>query len=155
MNRKSIIIFLILLAAASTQVDVYADIPSTLSITRRSEGGNLLIDVRVRHADPTPSHYIAQINVDLDGTVKSFTDLTKATSVEATYTVNLGPVSPKLIKAQAVCNTHGPGGYLSETGGGGSAGGGGIPAYPNESIIAGIGLGVAAIVILTKFRPVN
>ena len=150
MGRKTFLFFLLLLVFASITIIVYADVPSVISVTRRNERGNLLIDVRVRHADPSTSHYISQVNVDLDGTVKTFTDLVKATTVEATYTINLGSVNPTLVKAQSVCIIHGAGAYFSETGSGGSTGG--IPSYPYESIIAGLLLGVAVISMLSNSR---
>ena len=103
---RVIALFLTLIFATST-MNVFADVPNTTSIIRRNEGGNLLLDVKVRHADPSTSHYISQINIDLDGTIKSFTDLTKVTTTEATYTINVGSVNPKVVKAQPVCSVHG------------------------------------------------
>jgi len=141
-----------MLIFALLTVNVLADVPSTISITRRSEGGNTIIDVKVRHADPSTSHYISQINLDLDGTVKSFTGLPKATAAEAIYSLNIGPVSPKAVKAQAVCNLHGAGSYYSEAGTNGTGGGVGIPAYLIGALVIGALLGVAVLLILRNRR---
>jgi desulfoferrodoxin (superoxide reductase-like protein) len=140
-----------MLIFATLTVNVIADVPNTISITRRTEGGNTIIDVKVRHADPSTNHYISQINLDLDGTIKSFTGLSKATTTEAIYSLNIGSVNPKVVKSQAVCNTHGAGAYYSESGTNGTGGGGGIPAYPIEAVIIGALLGVA--ILLTLRNP--
>ena len=132
-----------------------ADVPSTVSISRRTEGGNNIIDVKIRHADPTSNHYISQINLDLDGTIKTFKDLTKATTTEATYSLNLGSVSPKVVKAQPVCNIHGAGAYYTEGGTGGTGGGGGIPAYPIEATFIGVLLGIAILLAMYSSRYIS
>ena len=135
---------------------VYGNVPTILTVIRRTEGSNTLVDVRVSHTDPTTSHYISQISLDLDGAIKSFTDLPKATTVEATYTLNLGTNNLKTIKAQAVCIIHGPSSWFTEGGtgntGGSTQSGGGIPSYPTEAIIAGIMTALAAATILYRRR---
>jgi desulfoferrodoxin (superoxide reductase-like protein) len=133
---------------------VYANVPTIITITRRTDGGNTIVDVKVSHTDSTTSHYISQVSLDLDGTIKSFIDLPKATTVEATYILNIGTTSPKTIKAQAVCNIHGPSSWSTEgeTGntGGSVPSGGSIPSYPTEAIIAGILTALAAATILYR-----
>lgn len=156
MNRiKLILPFFLLVTLVIPSAIVYGNVPTVLTITRRTEGSNILVDVKVSHADPTTSHYISQISLDLDGAIRSFTDLPKATTVEATYTLNLGTTSPKTIKAQAVCIIHGPSSWFTEGGTGnigGSAQGGGIPSYPTEAIVAGIVTALAAATILYRKR---
>ncbi len=131
---------------------VFANVPSVLSITRRTESGNTIIDVKVSHSDPSSTHYISQISLDLDGATKTFMDLPKATTTEATYSLNIGVANPKSIKAQAFCNIHGAGTFYSEGETGGTSGGGGIPAYPSEAIIGGTLLGVAVLHSIAKRR---
>jgi desulfoferrodoxin (superoxide reductase-like protein) len=157
MNRTkltlAIFLFVTLIIPAAV---VYGNVPTVLTVIRRTEGSNTLVDVKVSHADPTTSHYISQIGLDLDGAIKSFTDLPKATTLEATYTLNLGTTNPKIIKAQAVCIIHGPSSWFTEGGtgstGGSTQSGGGIPSYPTEAIIAGIMTALAAATILYRKR---
>jgi desulfoferrodoxin (superoxide reductase-like protein) len=157
MNRiKFTLTFCLLVTLVVPAVIVYGNVPTVLTVTRRTESGNTLVDVKVNHADPSTSHYISQISLDIDGAIKSFTDLPKATTVEATYTLNLGTTSPKTIKAQAVCIIHGPGSWFTEGGtsntGGSAQSGGGIPSYPTEAIFAGILSAMAAVMILYRKR---
>jgi desulfoferrodoxin (superoxide reductase-like protein) len=153
--KLTLTIFFLVTLVIPTAI-VYGNVPTVLTITRRTEGGNTLADVKVSHADPTTSHYISQINLDLDGVIKSFTDLPKATTVEATYTLNLGTTSPKTIKAQAVCNIHGPSLWFTEGGtsnaGGSTQSSGGIPSYPIEATISGIITALALATILYRKR---
>ena len=154
MKKRIAIAVLVIFALFLPIGMVHANVPSVINITRRTENGNTLVDVKVSHSDPSTSHYIAQINLDLDGTTKPFTNLAKATATEATYTLNIGQINPKTVKAQAICVIHGPGDWFSEgaAGGstGGSYGGGGIPAYPTESIVVGAILAVALILLSKK-----
>jgi len=153
--KKRIAIAVLFILTLFLPVDVvHANVPSVINITRRTENGNTLVDVKVSHSDPSTSHYIAQINLDLDGTTKPFTNLSKATTTEATYTLNIGQINPKTVKAQAICVIHGPGDWFTESATGGSTGGsysgGGIPSYPTESIVVGAILAVAIILLSKK-----
>lgn len=150
MKKSIFIVFLMLVIIFLPTIGVYANVPSVLSITRRNESGNTIIDVKVSHADPSSTHYIAQINLDLDGTTKSFTDLPKATTIEATYSLNIGSMTPKTIKAQAVCIIHGAGAFFTEGGTSGTTSGGGVPAYPSEAIFGGVLLAAAVLLLLSK-----
>jgi desulfoferrodoxin (superoxide reductase-like protein) len=123
-------------------VTVHANVPNVLSITRRTDSGNTLIDVKVSHSDPSTTHYISQITLDLDGATKTFTDLPKATATDATYTLNIRAVTPKTIKAQATCNLHGPSAWFNEAGGTTSSG---IDAYPMEAVLIGVALAVTVL----------
>jgi hypothetical protein len=151
MNKATAIAILLLAALALPATAAHANVPTVMSITRRTDtSGNTLIDVKVNHADPTTSHYISQITLDLDGTTRTFTDLTKATTVEATYSLNIGNATPKLIKAQATCIIHGPSAWLTESTTTGTTGGtssGGVDAYPLEAIAIGATLAVTVLLL--------
>jgi desulfoferrodoxin (superoxide reductase-like protein) len=151
-RRPLIVVLSIVLAFSALTASVNADVPNTVTITRRTDSGNTIIDVKIRHSDPTTSHYISQINLDLDGTVKPFTDLVKATTTEATYSLNIGSANPNLVRAQPICNLHGAGPYYSEGGAGGGGGGPGIPAYPMEAMIVGALMGAAILIFMRKWR---
>jgi hypothetical protein len=155
MRKLVPILTLVLLAAATlTTTAVNANVPTVLSITRKTDSVNTLIDVKVNHADPTSTHYISQITLDLDGTTKTFTDLPKTTTTEAIYTLNIGATTPKTVKAQATCSLHGPSAWFTEavetTGNTGGTTGGGVPAYPSGAIFIGVVL--AVILLLMKKR---
>jgi desulfoferrodoxin (superoxide reductase-like protein) len=150
-TKNSLLMLLVILTLTIPAATVRADIPSVLSITRRTDSGNTYIDVLVRHADPTANHYILQINLDLDGTTQTFKDLPKATTTQYTFTLNIGSANPKTIKAQAVCNLHGPGSWYTE-GAAVTTSSGGIPAYPIEAVAAGILIAVAAALVLGRRR---
>jgi desulfoferrodoxin (superoxide reductase-like protein) len=154
MNRiKNAMTVLLLATLLLPVVAVHANIPTVLAITRRTDSNNnILVDVKVNHASPSDTHYISQIALDLDGTIRTFTDLPKATTVEATYTLNIRTNSPKVIKAQATCIIHGPGGWVTEATSGtpGGTTGGGVPAYPVEATIAGTLVAIAVILMIRK-----
>jgi desulfoferrodoxin (superoxide reductase-like protein) len=133
-------------------VAVFADVPSVISIIRRTENGKTIIDVKVSHSNPSSSHFISQINIDLDGVSKIFTDLPKATTSEATFSLDIGTANPKTIKAQAVCNLHGPGSFFVEGASTGGSGGGGIPSYPIEGTFVGILLALTILLIIKRVK---
>jgi desulfoferrodoxin (superoxide reductase-like protein) len=150
-TKNSLLILLILLTLTIPAATVHANIPTVLSITRRTDSGNTLIDVVVNHSDPTTNHYISQINLDLDGTTQNFKDLPKPTTTQYTFTLNIGSANPKTIKAQAVCNLHGPSSWYTE-GAAVTTSGGGIPGYPLEAVAAGILTAVTAALVYGRRR---
>lgn len=146
-------ILLSVVAVSLQTIVVFANVPSVLNITRRTNGTDTIVDVLVSHLNPSPTHYILQINLDLDGTIRSFTNLPKATTDVATYSLDIGSANPKVIKAQAVCNIHGPGAYFTEGGNtvaSQSSGGGGISGYPTEAIVGGLLLSVTVLFVISK-----
>ncbi len=147
MRKTGIALVLLLATLAIPVATVLADVPAVLSITRRTEGGNTLIDVRVNHNGPTTNHYISQIVLDTDGTIRTFPGLPKATTAQATYTLNIGSSNPASIKAQATCNIHGPSTWFTEASSGGNTG---IPAYPVEATAAGVLIAAAAIILAKR-----
>jgi desulfoferrodoxin (superoxide reductase-like protein) len=152
MNIKNgILTTLILLALMIPATIVHANIPTVMSIARRTVNGGTFIDIVVNHSDPTTNHYINQISLDLDGTTQTFTDLPKPTSTQYTFTLNIGSASPKTIKAQVVCNLHGPSSWFTE-GTIVTTPSGGISGYPVEVVAAGILIAVTAIFVLHR-RP--
>ena len=148
MNKLGAISLLIILALSLPTVIVQANIPTVLSVTRRTEGSNTIIDVKVSNTLPSATHYISLISLDLDGTQKTFTDLTKATTNEATYSLNIGSANPKTIKAQATCVVHGPSSVFTENAVPGTTGG--IPGYPFETIVIGSTLAICIAVIVKR-----
>jgi desulfoferrodoxin (superoxide reductase-like protein) len=148
MNKLGAILVLILLALSLPTVIVHANIPTVLSITRRSDGSDTVIDVKVSNTFPSSTHYIESITLDLDGTLKTFTDLTKATANEATYSLNIGAVNPKTIKAQATCNVHGPSSWFTENSLPGTTTG--VTGYPFETIVIGCALAILIVINVNR-----
>lgn len=148
MNKLGAISLLIILALSLPTVIVHANIPTVLSITRRTEGSNTIIDVKVSHTSPSTTHFISLISLDLDGTQKTFTDLTKSTTNEAIFSLNIGSTNPKTIKSQATCNIHGPSSVFTENAAPGTTGG--IPGYPLETVVIGSTLAICIAVIVKR-----
>ena len=149
-GRAHLVAAIVIIIAAIQISNVQADVPTVLSITRRMESGNLFVDVKVRHANPSTSHYIDDIKIDSDGSVKEYSDLQRATTTEHTFSINLGQVNPKLIKAQAICNIHGPSAYLQESSTGGS-----IPGYPIGSFAIGFAASILIYSLLKRRETPN
>ncbi len=148
MNKLGAISVLIILSFYLPSVIVHANTPTVLSITRRTEGSNTIIDLKVSHTSPSTAHYIALISLDLDGTQKTFTDPMKATANEATYSLNIGSTNPKTIKAQATCNIHGPSSVFTENAAPGNTSG--IPGYPLETIVIGSAVAICMVIIVNR-----
>ncbi len=149
--KTSLLIFIILFTLTIPAVTVYADVPTVLSITRRTVSSNTIIDVTVRHAGPSVNHYVNQVSLDLDGTIKVYADLPKPTEVQTTFTLNIGSANPTTINAQAVCNIHGASPWFKE-GTAATSPSGGIPGYPLEAISAGIFIAIATPLVLGRRR---
>lgn len=145
--KNSLFVILITLTVPATTV--HANVPTVLSITRRTVNRSNLVDVVVNHSDPTTNHYIIQISIDLDGTTQTFTNLPRPTTTQYTFTLNIGSMSPKTIKAQAVCNLHGPSPWYIE-GAAVTAPSSGIPGYSVEAVAAGILVAIAAVLVLQR-----
>ena len=152
-TKNGLLITLILLTLTAPAAIVQANIPTVMSIARRTVNGGTLVDVTVNHSDPTTNHYIIQISLDLDGTTQTFTDLPKPTTTQFTFTLNISSANPKMIKTQAVCNLHGSSSWYTE-GAAVTTPSGGIPGYPVEAIAAGILISIAAVFLLhMRARP--
>ena len=94
-------------------VHVKADVPTVLSITPWMSGENTILNITIRHADPSSFHYINQVEVDKDGTVQSIS-LSAASTVIFTVQYNLGVVTGTPdVRARVHCVTHGWSGWSS------------------------------------------
>ena len=88
-------------------VRVRADVPTVLSINPWTSGGNTILNITVRHADPSSIHYIDQVDVDKDGSIQSIS-LSPQSTVIFTIQYNLGAVTGMpSVRARAHCIVHG------------------------------------------------
>lgn len=125
----------------------YADVPSVFGLTREVEGGGTTLVVEVRHNDPSSTHYINTVEIDVDGKVDRKTNLTPqtATTFKLRYPVDAGA---KKIQVRVNCNVHGWSPWASEEQKDGS--GGGIPGFPYGSVVLGITLGMILLWVMRR-----
>lgn len=91
-----------------------ADVPSILQVDNISQGTAGKIKVQIRHLNPSGSHYVDVVEVDVAGQVKSF-NLQPQNSNPFTVELELGQIqgSPN-VKVRAHCNVHGWSGWSNE-----------------------------------------
>ncbi|UCD26631.1 MAG: hypothetical protein JSV75_00370 [Candidatus Bathyarchaeota archaeon] len=86
---------------------VLADIPDVTSIEPWTSGTDTILNITVRHASPTPTHYVDAVEVDIDGTVEAVFLGPQSTE---TFLVqyNMGEVTDTPpVQARAFCTWHG------------------------------------------------
>jgi hypothetical protein len=94
-------------------VPVRADVPDVLSITPWTSGDDTILNITIRHADPSSVHYIDRVDIDVAGSVQSIT-LSSQSTAFFTIQQNLGAVTgTPNVRARAHCTTHGWGSYSS------------------------------------------
>lgn len=104
------LVFLLLSSILIGVIQVEANIPS-IQVSGMYQSGKMILTVKINHQNPTQSHYVDWVDVDLDGTIQRYTQ-TPQTTVDFTVTIDLGNVNPKIVKVRANCNTHGDGGWI-------------------------------------------
>lgn len=138
----------VLFIACIQVVDVaYADVPSVLGITREVEGGATTLVVEIRHNDPSSTHYVDTVEIDVDGKVERKTNLTPQTTTtfKLRYPVDAGA---KKVQVRANCIVHGWSPWASDEQKDSS--GGGIPGFPYESVVLGIALGMILLYVMRR-----
>lgn len=103
-----VFMFLSCLVSVSTFLTpVYADVPSILNVEPFISGSETILNITVRHAGPTSSHYINTIQVEIDGTVNDL-NLDPQTTHPFTVQYNMGELnSEPSVRVRAHCNVHG------------------------------------------------
>lgn len=113
MFKKSLQFLLAFLLISSIFVGVMqvkANIPS-IQVSGRYQSGKMTLTVTINHLNPTQSHFVDWIEVDLDGTIKKYTQ-SPQNLVDFTVTIDVGNVNPKIVKVRANCNLHGDSGWI-------------------------------------------
>ena len=114
-SSKTVYLLVLLLITTLTLgteiVRVKADIPDVLSIISWTSGGDTILNITIRHALPSSSHYINQVEVDKDGSVQVI-NLTPQSTDNFMIQHNLGIVAGTAnVRARAHCVVHGWGSW--------------------------------------------
>lgn len=122
---------------------VKADIPTVLQVENISQGSRGRIRLTIMHANPTSSHYVYEVSVDVNGKVTKF-PLQPQTTDPFTVELDLGEIqgTPN-IKAKASCNLHGDGGWSNPIV---------IPEFPAIALTLFIALATSMIIIKKTWK---
>ena len=95
----------LLLSMVTTPVS--ADTPAVLEIEISTDADTTELTITVRHNNPTSSHYVNRIDVEVDDDVQRVTILEAQTSTQFTITHDLGQSEYQRVRVRANCNIHG------------------------------------------------
>jgi len=90
----------------------FADVPNVLGIVPWTSGSDTVLNITVRHALPTSSHFVNRVEVEINGTVQTI-NLSWSPVQTGPFVVqyNLGQVVGVVnVRARPNCNVHGNGG---------------------------------------------
>lgn len=93
---------------------VFADVPSVLTITIVPDASTSTITVEIRHADPSSSHYIDIIEVEVNERLDRISDLNPQTATVFSYQHSVGDTVFDSLRVRVHCNVHGWGGWKAE-----------------------------------------
>lgn len=131
-----------------------ANIPEVLQIQNISQGSAGRIRLQISHALPSSTHYVDIIEVDIGGQTRQFNQQPQS-SDPFTVELDLGQIqgNPN-IRARAHCNLHGWSDWstyaVTGTATTTAAPSQGIPGFPWESIMAGLGIGLGALFLMGR-----
>ncbi len=127
---------------------VYADVPTVVELVLEIRGEDTVLVIRVRHSSPSQTHYVYEIEVEVDGKVEKIErDSQSATTFTVEQTVDSKAAD---IRARAHCTNHGWSQWKSLQTEEPTEDGGGIPGFPVES--TAIGLAVGAVLLWVARR---
>ena len=131
-----------------------ANIPQVLQIQNISQGSAGRIRLQISHSLPSSTHYVDIIEVDIGGQTKQFSQEPQS-SDPFTVELDLGQIQGNpSIRARAHCNLHGWSDWSTYAVAGTTtttaASGQGIPGFPWESIMLGIGVGFVALSLIGR-----
>ena len=113
-GKKSLFIMLFLALTVITGFQtntVLADVPTVLSMEPWVSETDTILNITVRHASPTSSHYVDKVEVDVDGAVNDI-DLTPQSTATFVVQFNMGEVAgTTIVQARAHCTFHGWSGW--------------------------------------------
>jgi len=110
-SEKKLLVFALTLimgiTASSLIRPVLADVPSIENVEPWISGTDTILNMTIRHASPTGSHYVDRIEVDVNGSVQ-FTTLFPQATVTFIVPYNIGEVTDTpLVSVRAHCTFHG------------------------------------------------
>lgn len=127
---------------------VYADVPTVVELVLEIRGDDTVLVIRVRHSSPSQTHYVYEIEVEVDGKVEKIErDSQSATTFTVEQTVDSKAAD---IRVRAHCTNHGWSQWKSLQTEEPTEDGGGIPGFPVES--TAIGLAVGAVLLWVARR---
>jgi desulfoferrodoxin (superoxide reductase-like protein) len=142
MNKKrvsTLVLMIFLVLSLITTLIVYADVPTIVELEVETRGQDTVLVIRVRHSSPSQTHYVDEIEVEVDGKVeKKERDSQSATTFTVEYTVDSKAAD---IRIRAHCTNHGWSQWKSLQTGEPTEDGGGIPGFPVESTAIGLAIG--------------
>ena len=127
---------------------VYADVPTVVELVLEIRGDDTVLVIRVRHSSSSQTHYVYEIEVEVDGKVEKIErDSQSATTFTVKQTVDSKAAD---IRVRAHCTNHGWSQWKSLQTEEPTEDGGGIPGFPVES--TAIGLAVGAVLLWVARR---
>ena len=111
MNRKYVTVILLvafsLLSVSNAITAVTANVPSIIQIDNISQGSSGRIKVQITHLNPSPSHYVDQVEVDVNGNVMPFS-LQPQSGNPFTVEFDVGALqgTPN-VRVRSHCSVHG------------------------------------------------
>jgi peptide/nickel transport system substrate-binding protein len=86
---------------------ISADTPAVLEIEVSTGADTTKLTITVRHNNPTSSHYVNKIDVEVDDDVQQITISEAQTSTQFTITHDIGQSEYQRVRVRANCNIHG------------------------------------------------
>jgi desulfoferrodoxin (superoxide reductase-like protein) len=122
---------------------VEADVPDVQVIENISQDSAGRIRVQIRHANPTDTHYIDSVEVDVEGQMMQFQQLSPQDTEVFTLEFDLGEIegTPN-VTARSHCTIHGWGDWSDQIQ---------IPEFPSAVVVA-FGVLAASLLLLKKGR---
>ena len=107
--RKTLLIgILIFLSVSFFSIEkVFANIPSMLDINISEDGANFILNIEISHSNPTASHYVNSIEVELNGELEQISDLEPQTETVFTYQHDIVEPTYESLRVRAHCTPHG------------------------------------------------
>jgi hypothetical protein len=136
-SRLGLMVFLVL--SLIPTLIVYADVPTVVELELETRGEDTVLVIRVRHSSPSQTHYVDEIEVEVDGKVEKIErDSQSATTFTVEHTVDSEAAD---IRVRAHCTNHGWSRWKSLETGEPTADGGGILGFPVEATAIGLAIG--------------
>jgi hypothetical protein len=145
-SRLGLMAFLVL--SLLPTLIVYADVPTVVELELETRGEDTVLVIRVRHSSPSQTHYVDEIEVEVDGKVgKIERDSQSATTFTVEHTVDSEAAD---IRVRAHCTNHGWSRWKSLETGEPTEDGGGIPGFPIEATTIGLAMGAVLLWIARR-----
>ncbi len=114
-RARAFLIFCVMISVVSFGFQTnpaYADVPDVLSTEPWTSGTVTFLNITVRHASPTSSHYVNRVEIDVDGTVKNVELTPPQVAPAFVLQYDMGEVTAMpTVQARAHCNIHGWSGW--------------------------------------------